>query len=207
LGKAVAFIDATGRWAIEWLVDEQSIIMKFIVFVKVGSYTINNVSALDVQIKSPQANTVGFAEIVVDRDLVVHPDYQCHLNGYALEYSDQPSGESQVVSLPQVAPGRYIGKFLPSETGAYLLQIRGAPPDTSQPAVSESIGWVLAYSPEYSHLQSDPDALLRLAAAANTPRSQTGTCPSSERERSSTMSAQHARNLTLAIVMSRALIP
>jgi hypothetical protein len=93
------------------------------------------------------------------------------LNGYTMKATViGPQGETQDIDLRQVAPGRYSGEFLPSETGAYLLHILGSPPDTSQPAVSDSIGWVLAYSPEYSQLQSDPDALLRLAAEAKTPR-------------------------------------
>jgi hypothetical protein len=126
-----------------------------------------------VQVRSPQGSLDGLAQIVVEaNDPGSSPGAaNAFLNDYTMEATVvNPQGISQVVSLIQVAPGKYSGKFLPSDTGAYLLQVRGSPPDTSQPAVSENTGWVLAYSPEYSQMQSDPDALLRLAAAANTAR-------------------------------------
>jgi hypothetical protein len=126
-----------------------------------------------VKVKSPQENSTGMAEIMVDaRDPgLASGGSEPYLNGYSMDANViDPQGASQAVTLHQVAPGRYSGSFKSSATGAYLLRITGAPPDSSHRPVSDSIGWVLAYSPEYSQLQPDPDALLRLAAAANTPR-------------------------------------
>lgn len=179
LGKAVAFTsDATGRWAKEWMIDAQTaqIRKEFGVFWQgLVRYVIGNpaVSALDISVNSPQSATDGLVDVTVD---AINPDSspgegRQFLNGYTMKATViGPQGETQDINLSQVAPGRYSGKFLPSDTGAYLLHVLGNPPDTSLPAVSDSFGWVLAYSPEYSQLQSDPDALLRLAAEAKTPR-------------------------------------
>jgi hypothetical protein len=48
-----------------------------------------------------------------------------------------------------------------------LIRLAGEAPETGTPGISETVGWVLSYSPEYSQLQADPDALVRLALAAN----------------------------------------
>ncbi len=156
LGKAVAFTsDATGRWAREWIDWD-----KFPQFWgQIVRYTIGdpNASALNVSVDQ-QGDT---AKVIVDaRDAA--GDY---LNGYTLTGNIvAPDGSAQPIELPQVAPGRYEGTFQPREQGAYVIGVAGQ--SASGEAVNERAGWVLSYSPEYRHLESDPDALYQLALAA-----------------------------------------
>jgi hypothetical protein len=79
-----------------------------------------------------------------------------------------PDGQTQTVTLVQVAPGRYSGTFPPSAEGAYLIRVAGSDPTQpagSQPPVAQTAGWVLSYSPEYQSLTADPNYLSRLAAS------------------------------------------
>jgi hypothetical protein len=81
-----------------------------------------------------------------------------------------PDSTTQTVKLAQVAPGRYAGTFTPATEGAYLLRAAGTDPTQpagTTPAVAQTAGWVLSYSPEYLNLTPNPDFLTQLAALAN----------------------------------------
>jgi hypothetical protein len=77
-----------------------------------------------------------------------------------------PGGKTQTVTLQQTAPGKYEGSFTPTTEGAYLVRVAGSEAGqnaAAQPAVAETAGWVLSYSPEYRTFSADPNFLLRLA--------------------------------------------
>jgi hypothetical protein len=62
-----------------------------------------------------------------------------------------PDGQTQAVTLTQLAPGRYGAAFTPTTPGAYLIRVDGRDPALPglAPALGQTAGWVLSYSPEY----------------------------------------------------------
>ncbi|MBL8156854.1 MAG: hypothetical protein JNM70_21950, partial [Anaerolineae bacterium] len=59
-----------------------------------------------------------------------------------------PAGQPTLLSLRQVAPGRYEAVFTPEQEGAYLLAVRGSNADSTL-TVDQTTGWVMSYSAEY----------------------------------------------------------
>ena len=154
LGRSVAFTsDATGRWARDWLGWES--FAKF--WVQAVRYTIGTVTnrALEtsVQLEGEAAHL----------SLDAHNPNGEFVNGYQVAANIiAPNGESQSVTLRQIAPGRYEADFAPQEQGVYLIHFSGTSPDGTD-SFAETTGWTLSYSPEYKRLESDPDLLVRLA--------------------------------------------
>jgi hypothetical protein len=155
LGRSVAFTsDATGRWARDWVNWEN-----FPTFwAQAVRYTVgeNLDSALEMTV-SPDGHIVLDAQ---SRGGGFLNDYQITANIIA------PNGNAQSVILNQIAPGRYAGNFSPNEQGVYLFNLSGKQEENSL-AFSQTTGWALSYSPEYQHLDSDPDLLMRLVALTN----------------------------------------
>lgn len=155
LGRSVAWTsDASGRWAQHWITWEQ--FPRF--WSQAVRYTINEQarSSLDASVASDGDR----AHLAVDaRDSVGDT-----LNALELEARVVgPDGTTQVVRLPQTAPGRYEGEFVPTAAGAYLISMSGTS-SASSTRVSQTDGWVVSYSPEYGTLQAEPSALARIAA-------------------------------------------
>ncbi len=164
LGKAVAFTsDATGRWARDWIDWDGFPIF----WAQVVRYTIGDPSSreaspdADVQVEQEGEQ----ARLIVDARAAEGGDY---LNGYALRANVvAPDGSVESIDAQQVAPGRYEATFQPSKPGAYLIGVSGQPSGSDGAGLTETGGWVLSYSPEYRELESDPDALYRIAVATN----------------------------------------
>lgn len=158
LGRSVAFTsDATGRWARDWLASDD--FAKF--WAQTVRYTVgNNVdNALATNIELVN----GQARITLDAQT---PSGE-FINGYEASANIvAPNGETQSLTLRQVAPGRYEASFDPKEQGVYLIRFAGTSADETD-SFAETMGWALSYSPEYKRLDSDPDLLLRLAALSN----------------------------------------
>ena len=155
LGRSVAFTsDATGRWARDWLTSDN--FAKFWVQVvrsTIGNPT-DNALATDIELIGDQAR------ITLDAQT---PSGE-FINGYAVDANIvAPNGETNSLTLRQVAPGRYEAFFDPKEQGVYLIRFVGTSAGQTD-SFAETIGWALSYSPEYKRLDSDPDLLLRLAA-------------------------------------------
>jgi len=154
LGRSVAFTsDATGRWARDWLGWEP--FAKF--WVQAVRYTIGTVTnrALEINVELEAEG----AHLTLDAR---NPNGD-FVNGYQVAANIVvPNGESQSVTLKQIAPGRYEGDFTPQEQGVYLIHFSGTSPDGTD-SFAETTGWTLSYSPEYKRIESDPDLLLRLA--------------------------------------------
>ncbi len=158
LGRAVAFTsDATGRWARDWLASDN--FAKFWVQVvrsTIGNPT-DNALATDIEL------TDGQARITLDAQT---PSGE-FINGYAVDANIvAPNGETNSLTLRQVAPGRYEAFFDPKEEGVYLIRLAGMSASQTD-SFAETTGWALSYSPEYKRLDPDPDLLLRLAALSN----------------------------------------
>ena len=155
LGRSVAFTsDATGRWARDWLTWNN--FAKF--WVQVVRYTIGGTSAT--ALESNVQLDGGQARITLDAQ-TSNGDF---INGYAVNANIvAPNGETQSVTLKQVAPGRYAADFNPTDQGVYLIRFVGNSNAQSE-SFSQTTGWTLSYSPEYQRLDSDSDLLLRLAA-------------------------------------------
>ncbi|MFQ5854679.1 MAG: VWA domain-containing protein [Anaerolineae bacterium] len=66
------------------------------------------------------------------------------------------------VKLQQTAAGRYEGRLPVSQVGSYLVQIQQA--DDNTPAISQTTGFVVPYSPEYTTLTIDATLLREIAA-------------------------------------------
>ena len=71
----------------------------------------------------------------------------------------------EAISMPlrQVAPGQYRGQAPAVAPGAYLVQISDLPPEAGTPALVQTTGFVLGYSPEYRAQGTDEAELRRLA--------------------------------------------
>ena len=158
LGRSVAFTsDATGRWAKDWL--NWSSFPTF--WVQVVRYTIGNSSTTTLQMNIQAEGEQ--ARITLDAR---NPGGE-FINGYQVQANIVAPGDtSQLVTLQQTAPGQYEASFRPTSQGVYLLHFSGTS-NTAQRLTSfaKTLGWTLSYSPEYQRLNSDPDLLLRLAAA------------------------------------------
>jgi uncharacterized membrane protein len=150
LGRAVAWTsDATGRWAADWV--RWTGFPTFWAQAVAWSIT----QGRDSSVESLVAYESGTARLTVD----ARASSGAYLNELEMAANVvNPVGEVMVVPLQQVAPGRYEGEFTPGNEGAYLLRVTGAQTGTSEPAVAQTSGWVLGYSPEYRDLE--PDLLL-----------------------------------------------
>ncbi|MCS6909911.1 MAG: VWA domain-containing protein [Anaerolineales bacterium] len=143
LGKSVAWTsDATGRWAQNWVGWEQ--FARF--WAQTVRYTVGEgaQSSTDVRIQR-QGET---ATITVD----ARSEQGAFLNGLNVQANViGPDGTTQVLTLTQSAPGRYIGSFNPTEEGAYLIRVAGseAGAEGDSASIGQTTGWVLSYSPEY----------------------------------------------------------
>lgn len=73
-----------------------------------------------------------------------------------------PGLVTSTVPLRQTAAGRYEGAFPATDEGAYLLQIRGASEEVG--SVSQTLGMVVPYSPEYRGVPADTGLLARIAS-------------------------------------------
>jgi len=154
LGRSVAFTsDATGRWARDWLGWDG--FAKF--WVQAVRYTIGNTATTALE------TTVELAGEKARLTLDAREPNGEFINGYQVDANIvAPDGETQSVTLKQVAPGRYEAYFNPTDQGVYLIRFSGTS-DSQADSFAQTTGWTLTYSPEYKRLDSDPDLLLRLA--------------------------------------------
>jgi len=154
LGRAVAFTsDATGRWAANWLDwDDFPRFWGQAVEWSITESASNSIEAF-VAMQGEQAM------LSVD----ARDDAGGFLNGLALTARVvAPDGTAFDVPVRQTAPGRYEGAFTPASEGAYLVRLAGAV--EGGPAVNETLGWVMSYSPEYAPGNpADSEALIDAA--------------------------------------------
>jgi uncharacterized membrane protein len=180
LGRAVAWTsDATGRWAADWV--------RWAGFPTFWAQTVawSITQGRDSSVESSVTYEAGTARLTVDAR-GGSGDYLNELDMSANVVN--PAGEVTALVLQQVAPGRYEGKFAPNREGAYLLRVTGAAGGADEPAVAQTSGWVLGYSPEYQSLE--PDLLLLETIASLTGGADIGADPA--RAFAHTLAAQPA---------------
>jgi len=154
LGKSVAFTsDLSGRWGRDW-----------VAWAEFGRFAAQ-MARWTMRHRGPETLLPAFewegrrARITVDaldRDerFVNHLDLRATVLG--------PRGESETLTLPQVAPGRYRGEFQASPGERYYLSLRGRSPEVE--IGPETFGLALPYSSEYAGLGTDPETLREIAA-------------------------------------------
>jgi len=156
LGRSVAWTsDATGRWASAWIAWEgfpefwSAIVRWSLVHGRESTLETDIIfDGREVQLKIDAQD--GQSQFLDDLDLKANV-----IN---------PGGDVQIISLPQVGPGRYASSFLPDEEGAYLIRISGSG-ENQESTLGQISGWVLGYSPEYRSLENDPGLLQAIAEA------------------------------------------
>ena len=160
LGRSVAFTsDATGRWGRDWVAWPNYASF----WAQAVRYTLGDSSNTALEMKVVLDDTSKQAHLTLD----ARSRSGGFLNGYQIKANVVgPGGETQAVTLRQIAPGRYEAYFDPKEQGVYLLRFDGQPENggTGQ-SFAQTNGWTLSYSPEYRRIESDPDLLLRLATS------------------------------------------
>ncbi|MBK8430519.1 MAG: VWA domain-containing protein [Chloroflexi bacterium] len=159
LGRSVAWTsDATGRWGTEW-VDWQG----FPVFwTQAVRWTISQ--GRNNTVESVITLSEGSAQLVVD----VRSPEGGFLNDLPLVANVvAPDGQPTELTLQQVAPGRYAAEFAPASEGAYFVRVAGGTGEDGEPAVGQTSGWVLGYSPEYLQFDPNPQLLGSIAVRTN----------------------------------------
>ncbi|MFQ5343065.1 MAG: VWA domain-containing protein [Anaerolineae bacterium] len=153
LGRAVAWTsDLTGRWATEWLTWEG-----FPTFAaQLVGWTLpapqSQTLASDIRLEGNDAvitveafDTAGRPRDFLDlKAQIIGPDTSTGLS------ADHSIDE---VKLEQTAAGHYEGRVPVSQVGSYLVQIQQSERDTA--AISQTTGFVVPYSPEYTSLTVD----------------------------------------------------
>lgn len=157
LGRVAAWTsDAKGRWATNWLGWKD--FPKF--WSQMVRWTVaeNEAGGLQVQTK-----TVG-NRIYVTAD-AISPSSQ-YLNGLDVKAKVVASSldSQEDVTLTQTAPGHYEGYFTPKNTGSYIVNVQGEGSsgggNSQDINLTQTIGAVAQYSPEYKQLGSN-EALLK----------------------------------------------
>lgn len=154
LGRAVAWTsDAKGQWASQWVTWPD--FPHF--WAQVVRWTIVESSggALESQVRLEEDQAVVTAEVLNPAG-----SFYNHLDLKLTSIA--PNLDQQTVSMAQVAPGLYEGRFQPAEVGAYLLHLTGQIGDTT--VAAQTRGFVIAYSPEYRQTQFETTLLPDLAA-------------------------------------------
>ena len=154
LGRAVAWTsDATGRWARDW--------------VRWEGFPRFWAQAVRWTITEGRENNVETVVNLEGEEATLTTDIRSNEGGFLNELALEanvvgPNGEVSAVTMQQIAPGRYQGRFRPETEGAYLIRVAGAE-EGDDVAVAQTSGWVLGYSPEYQQLEANEELLSVMA--------------------------------------------
>jgi uncharacterized membrane protein len=165
LGRVAAWTsDAKGRWASNWV--SWGEFPRF--WSQLVRWTVPEAPQSGLQV---QTRTVG-ERIYVSADALGQDSR--YLNG--LEMKAKVTGargeEITNLTLVQTAPGRYEGFFVPNNAGTFVVNVEGAEPKSSvggsgavvNQNLSQSVGAVANYSPEYRQLGTNDKLLAEIAA-------------------------------------------
>ena len=154
LGKSVAFTsDLSGRWGRDW-----------VAWPEFGRFAAQ-MARWTMRHRGPETLLPSFewagrrASITVDaldRDerFLNHLDLRATVLG--------PRGESEALTLPQIAPGRYRGEFAVRPGERYYVNLQGRSGEVE--IGPETFGLALPYSSEYAGLGADLETLREIAA-------------------------------------------
>jgi hypothetical protein len=141
LGKTAAFTsDATSRWAGGWINWDGypvfwSQVIRFVARVETAFNLDTRIEREGEQARIQLDGLTGQGELLNNIQVsanVVFPDQK-----------------TTTFPLTQFAPGLYEGFFEPEEQGVYLITLIGEPDEQEPGGLSETIGWVQSYGPEY----------------------------------------------------------
>ncbi|MCU0480797.1 MAG: VWA domain-containing protein [Anaerolineae bacterium] len=159
LGRTVAFTsDATSRWGADWVSWDG--FSRF--WGQTIRWTITEGRSENLETRVVYQD--GVAQILVD----ARDDEGRFLNGLALQsnvvYSESPDNSATRVILRQVAPGSYVGEFIPQDEGAYFLRMTNTADGFADDlSLTQTTGWVLSYSDEYRIRDIDETLLENIA--------------------------------------------
>ena len=163
LGRVAAWTsDAKGRWATDWL--GWSDFPRFWSQVVRWTTAENQAGGLQVQTKM-----VG-NQIQVTADAIgVDSQFINGLDVNAKVVSSSLTGSQDDVTLTQTAPGHYEGSFTPKNPGSYIVNVQGQGQDSANGNVnlSQTVGAVASYSPEYKQLGTNTALLQDVANLTN----------------------------------------
>ncbi len=169
LGRVVAWTsDAKSRWASDWL--------KWNDFPKFWAQTVrwtiaeNDTGGLQISTK-----TVGNKVIISADALTTDSQYVNSLEAKATIVNSNLNGSVDEVTLQQVAPGRYEGSFVPKNTGSYIVNVQAGEGASGTATVgngaaakvgnlTQTVGAVASYSPEYKQLGTNKALLAEVAS-------------------------------------------
>lgn len=169
LGRVVAWTsDAKGKWASNWLAWDN--FPRF--WAQVVRWTIaeNDTGGLQVQTR-----VVGNRLRIEADALSTDSQFLNGLEAKAKIVSSGTNGAVEEVTLQQTAPGHYEGYFIPKTTGSYIVSVQangttgttvsnGTGSATPVGTLSQTVGAVASYSPEYKQLGTN-NALLQEVAS------------------------------------------
>jgi uncharacterized membrane protein len=154
LGRVVAWTsDAKGQWAKDWVSWQD--------FARFWSQAVGWSTGTEAGgALQPQVQVEGgTATITVD---ATAPDGS-YLNGLAASASIVgPDNITSTVPLRQSTAGRYEGSFPTTQEGSYLVRVQAAGPGGT--GLSQTLGVVVPYSPEYKGNAGDDGLLSRIAS-------------------------------------------
>ncbi|MEI6044644.1 MAG: VWA domain-containing protein [Chloroflexota bacterium] len=163
LGRVAAWTsDTKGRWAKNWL--GWSDFPRFWSQMVRWTIAANETGGLQVQTKA-----VG-NRIYVEADaLSADSQYLNSLDAKASIVSSSLSGTKDEITLKQTAPGHYEGYFVPKGTGSFLVNVEannqtGSTTSDKPLNLSQTVGAVASYSPEYKQLGTNTALLQELAS-------------------------------------------
>ena len=149
LGRSAAWLsDARGKWAAEWIRWEG--------FPRFAGQLVGAVLPTRGGQEISAEMEVAGAETLIR--LTTGPGQE-NLEVTATLITD---GSRRKVTLPQVGPQTYQGRFESPAPGTYLVQISGTA--AGRPVLQETAGLVVPYSSEYRGAQANPALLAELAA-------------------------------------------
>ncbi len=160
LGRALAWTsDAQGAWSKDWVGTDA--------FNRLWPQAVRWTMAAPVDPSTQIAVRADgdLATITVDS---VEPtgEFRNRLRSYADVVS--PDGAGRRVPLPQVAPGRYAGRFALAGPGVYFIHVTQMD-DNGETVASQTTGYALPHLPEFQLTPANRVVLERLAADSGGP--------------------------------------
>ncbi|MGE4620005.1 MAG: glutamine amidotransferase [Planctomycetota bacterium] len=156
LGKTAAFTsDARARWSADWI--------GWSGYSTFWSQLVRSISReMDSGILEVSHQLDGGAgTVIVD---AIDPDGR-FIDGLSVEaVLVAPDYSEEAITVHQVAPGRYIGKFSAEQEGAYLLRVDHEDGQGNVGGQTKAI--VVGYPAEYRALRSDEELLRQIAEAS-----------------------------------------
>lgn len=153
LGRTVAFTsDARAKWAADWLGWPKY--RQF--WSQVAQWALRRIDNSDFNAEVSVERGEGILSVEA---LDALGDFRNFLNLQATVIG--PKGESQVVRLQQMGPGRYEARFPTGEIGTYLVNLMEF--HQGQVRASQTVGASVNYSPEFNTAEPNTSLLQRIA--------------------------------------------